>query len=95
MNEAVVRFDLANTWCYATFRGLQSIHENKANPLSKKQKQKKNKKGWNQGSFVYSEGKILSYHQGAIYIKLYKPSSRGKKEVEDETGGRESYSNHK
>lgn len=94
MNEAVVRFDLANTQCYATFRGLQSIRKNKANPLSKKRK--KQKKGEIMAVLSFSEGKILSYHQSAIYIKLYKPSSRGKKkEVEEETGGRESYSNHK
>lgn len=32
VNEAVVRFNLVNTRCYATFRGLHSIRENKAKP---------------------------------------------------------------
>lgn len=32
VNEAVVRFNLVNARCYATFRGLHSICENKAKP---------------------------------------------------------------
>ena len=51
MNETVVRFNLVNTR-RATFRGLQSIHENKANPQTKT---------WNHGSFVISEGNVLSF----------------------------------
>lgn len=70
MNETVVRFDLVNAQRDATFRGSQSIYENKANPQTK---------GWNRGSFVISEGNILSFYQRAIYIKLYNTSNNKKR----------------
>lgn len=79
MNETVVRFNLVNTWCYATFRGFLNICENKANPQTK---------GWNHGSFVISEGKILSFHHSAIYIKLCKPFLNCKRNADGKTGGK-------
>lgn len=46
------------------------------------------------GSFVISEGKILSFYHGAIYIKLYNPSNN-KKRRKKEKKEAELYSEHK
>lgn len=78
MNETVVRFDLVNTWRRATFTGLRSIYENKANPQTK---------GRIHGSFVISEGEILSFYHRAIYIKVYNPSNKKKRRWEERRWG--------
>lgn len=57
---------------------MRSIYENKANPQTK---------GRIHGSFVISEGEILSFYHGAIYIKVYNPSNKKKRRWEERRWG--------